>query len=164
LCTRPTENGGSVMCDVLSGGPGMCDKVWQGGGRGSKLAKNSVTYFMDGPIHVVLYACNTFVCRVWFYTMVDRSSLSPGYFVSENTLFRDTGILASGNLGLGQWAIQLLFNRSVIFINPISIRGGLVLINTEHINLSKSSLHKSHFYFNQGSIIASIQQPLRKNP
>src|SRR6218665_1958618 len=29
------------------GGPGMCDKVWQG--RGSKLAKNSVTYFMDGP-------------------------------------------------------------------------------------------------------------------
>ena len=36
------------MCDVLSGGPGMCDKVWQGAG-GSKLAKNSVTYFMDGP-------------------------------------------------------------------------------------------------------------------
>ena len=36
------------MCDVLSGGPGMCDKVWQSGG-GSKLAKNSVTYFMDGP-------------------------------------------------------------------------------------------------------------------
>ena len=31
--TRPTKNwGGSEMCDVLSGGPGMCDKVWQGGG------------------------------------------------------------------------------------------------------------------------------------
>ena len=28
LCTRPTKNlGGSEMCDVLSGGPGMCDKV-----------------------------------------------------------------------------------------------------------------------------------------
>jgi len=26
----------------------MCDKVWQGEGE-SKLAKNSVTYFMDGP-------------------------------------------------------------------------------------------------------------------
>ena len=36
------------MCDVLSGGPGMCDKVWQREGW-SKLAKNSVTYFMDGP-------------------------------------------------------------------------------------------------------------------
>ena len=28
FCTRPTKNrGGSEMCDVLSGGPGMCDKV-----------------------------------------------------------------------------------------------------------------------------------------
>ena len=36
------------MCDLLLGGPGMCDKVWQVDG-GSKLAKNSVTYFMDGP-------------------------------------------------------------------------------------------------------------------
>ena len=43
FCTRPTKNGGSEMCDVLSGGPGMCDR------GGSKLAKNSVTYFMDGP-------------------------------------------------------------------------------------------------------------------
>jgi len=34
------------MCDVLSGGgPGICDR-----GGGSKLAKNSVTYFMDGTI------------------------------------------------------------------------------------------------------------------
>ena len=35
------------MCDVILGVPGCvtkCDK-----GRGSKLAKNSVTYFMDGP-------------------------------------------------------------------------------------------------------------------
>ena len=37
------------MCDVLLGGSGMCDKVRQGEG-GSKLAKNSVTYFMDGPL------------------------------------------------------------------------------------------------------------------
>src|SRR6218665_3749021 len=38
--------GGSDMCDVLLGVPvcvTKCDR-----GRGSKLAKNSVTYFMDG--------------------------------------------------------------------------------------------------------------------
>jgi len=48
--------GGSEMCDVLLGGPGMCDKVRQG--RGSKVAKNSVTYFMDGPLstHSNLFA------------------------------------------------------------------------------------------------------------
>jgi len=36
------------MCDVLLGVPGCvteCDRVY----GGSKLAKNSVTYFMDGP-------------------------------------------------------------------------------------------------------------------
>ena len=37
------------MCDVLSGGPGMCDKVWQEG-EGVKIGQNSVTYFMDGPL------------------------------------------------------------------------------------------------------------------
>ena len=37
------------MCDVLSGGSrDVCQSVT--GGEGSKLAKNSVTYFMDGPI------------------------------------------------------------------------------------------------------------------
>ena len=40
--------GGFEMCDVLServpGCVTKCDR-----GRGSKLAKNSVTYFMDGP-------------------------------------------------------------------------------------------------------------------
>jgi len=36
------------MCDILSGGPGMCDKVLLGWG-GLKLAKISVMYFMDGP-------------------------------------------------------------------------------------------------------------------
>ena len=51
------------MCDVLSGGPGMCDKVWQG--RGSKLAKNSVTYFMDGPKwHVTSFEPLCYKC-VW---------------------------------------------------------------------------------------------------
>ena len=40
--------GGADMCYVLLGCPGMCDKLWQGEG-GSKWAKNSVTYFMDGP-------------------------------------------------------------------------------------------------------------------
>ena len=27
FCTGHTKNGGSEMCDVLLGGPGMCDKV-----------------------------------------------------------------------------------------------------------------------------------------
>jgi len=41
--------GWSEMCDVLSGGvPGCVTKCDMGGG--SKLAKNSVTYFMDGPL------------------------------------------------------------------------------------------------------------------
>ena len=36
--------GGPRFVTYFWGGPGMCDR-----GRGSKLAKNSVTYFMDGP-------------------------------------------------------------------------------------------------------------------
>src|SRR6218665_1726166 len=47
FCTRPTKNRGSEMCDVFSGVPGCVTKCDRGGG--SKLAKNSVTYFMDGP-------------------------------------------------------------------------------------------------------------------
>src|SRR6218665_157930 len=51
FCTRPTKNGGSEMCDVLLGGvPGCvtrCDR-----GEGAQLAKNSVRYFMDGPLEV----------------------------------------------------------------------------------------------------------------
>src|SRR6218665_3856695 len=49
FCTRPTKNrgGGPEMGEVLSGGARV---VGVGGGMGrSKLAKNSVTYFMDGP-------------------------------------------------------------------------------------------------------------------
>ena len=49
FCTRPTKNGGFEMCDVLWGVPGCVTKVWLGDGGGQKLAKNSVTYFMDGP-------------------------------------------------------------------------------------------------------------------
>src|SRR6218665_2860885 len=46
FCTRPTKNrGGSEMCDVLSGCVTKCDR-----GCGSKLAKNSVRYFMEGPL------------------------------------------------------------------------------------------------------------------
>ena len=42
------------MCDVLLGGfPGCVTKCDRGVG-GSKLAKNSVTYFMDGPQPVLL--------------------------------------------------------------------------------------------------------------
>ena len=48
-CTRPTENGeGSEMCDVLLGVVPRCVTKC-GRGRGSKMAKNSTTYFMDGP-------------------------------------------------------------------------------------------------------------------
>jgi len=39
--------GGSEICEVLLGVPRYvtkCDRRW-----GSKLAKNSMTYFMDGP-------------------------------------------------------------------------------------------------------------------
>ena len=48
FCTRPTKNRG--VRDVWRTFGGSRD-VWQSvtGGRGSKLAKNSVTYFMDGP-------------------------------------------------------------------------------------------------------------------
>ena len=47
FCTRPTKNGGSEMCDVLSGVPGCvtkCDRE-----EGVKMAKNSVTHFMNDP-------------------------------------------------------------------------------------------------------------------
>jgi len=47
FCTRPTKDGKSEMCDVLLGLLGCVTKCDIG--RGSKLAKNSVTYFMDGP-------------------------------------------------------------------------------------------------------------------
>src|SRR6218665_3443463 len=49
FCTRPTKirGGGFEMCDVLSG-RGSRDVTKCDRGRGSKLAKNSVTYFMDG--------------------------------------------------------------------------------------------------------------------
>ena len=40
--------GGSEMCDVLSGVLGCVTKCDRGKG-GSKLAKNSMTYFMGGP-------------------------------------------------------------------------------------------------------------------
>ena len=54
FCTRPIKNleGGSEMCDVLwrfCGVPGCVTKCDRGEG-GSKLAKNSVMYFMDGPL------------------------------------------------------------------------------------------------------------------
>src|SRR6218665_2557900 len=51
FCTRPTKNrGGSKMCDVLLEIPGCVTKCDREGGGGSKLAKNSVTYFMEGPL------------------------------------------------------------------------------------------------------------------
>ena len=49
-CTRPTKNrrGGPRCVMYFLGGPGMCDKVWQG--EGVKICQNSVTYFMGGPL------------------------------------------------------------------------------------------------------------------
>jgi len=43
--------GGPRCVTYFRWGPEMCDKVWQGGGA-SKLVRNSVTYFMDGPEEV----------------------------------------------------------------------------------------------------------------
>src|SRR6218665_878631 len=60
FCTRPTKNGGSEMCDVLFwGAPGCVTKCDRG--RGSKLAKNSVTYmyFMDSPMAKKLSLINS---------------------------------------------------------------------------------------------------------
>src|SRR6218665_4175336 len=39
------------MCNILLRGPGICDKVCIK--LGLKLAKNSMTHFMDGPISVL---------------------------------------------------------------------------------------------------------------
>src|SRR6218665_2569872 len=54
LCTRTTKNRGGPRCVTYfrGGVPGCVTKCDRG--RGSKLAKNSVTYFMDGPLWVRL--------------------------------------------------------------------------------------------------------------
>ena len=76
------------MCDVLPGGVSgyvkKCDR-----GRGSKLAKNSVTYSMDGPL-------STFFC-MWFtaphpyrcphltlYTVLWSNSVIAGAVIAGN--------------------------------------------------------------------------------
>src|SRR6218665_1280318 len=50
FCTRHTEGTGAVISlwRTYGGVPGCVTKCDRG--RGSKLAKTSVTYFMDGPI------------------------------------------------------------------------------------------------------------------
>src|SRR6218665_3869611 len=53
FCTRPTKIGvGSRCVTYFWGVPGCVTKCDRG--RGSKLAKNSVTYFMNGP-YVCMY-------------------------------------------------------------------------------------------------------------
>src|SRR6218665_1363676 len=52
FCTRPTKNRGSKTCDVLLGVPGCVTKCDRG--RGVKIGKNSVTYFMDGPYTICI--------------------------------------------------------------------------------------------------------------
>src|SRR6218665_1319906 len=65
FCTRPTKNrgeGGPRCVTYFRGVPGCVTKCDRG--RGSKLAKNSVTYFMDGPCRpmcICTYVC-TYVC------------------------------------------------------------------------------------------------------
>ena len=50
--TRPTKNRGGPTCvTYFRGVPGCVTKCDRGGG--SKLAKDSVTYFMDGPIPII---------------------------------------------------------------------------------------------------------------
>src|SRR6218665_1974712 len=53
FCTRPPKNrgGGSRCVTYFRGVPGCVTKCDRG--RGQKLAKNSVTYFMDGPIYIL---------------------------------------------------------------------------------------------------------------
>src|SRR6218665_1169661 len=49
LCTRPTKNrGAGPRCVTYFRGVPGCVTKCDRGERGSKLAKNSVTYFMDG--------------------------------------------------------------------------------------------------------------------
>ena len=42
----------------------VCDR-----GGGSKIAKNSVTSFMDGPMHAVHILCNAFIMQCIYYAM-----------------------------------------------------------------------------------------------
>src|SRR6218665_2908536 len=63
--------GGSEMCDVLLGVPRCVTKC----DRGSKLAKNSVTYFMDGPLCSSL---GLLVCGVTTWGPLHITSLCLG--------------------------------------------------------------------------------------
>src|SRR6218665_2423330 len=52
FCTRPTKNRGGPRCvTYFQGVPGRVTKCDRGE-EGSKFAKNSLTYFMDGPIAI----------------------------------------------------------------------------------------------------------------
>src|SRR6218665_1711498 len=57
FCTRPTKNRGGPRCVTYfrGGVPGYVTKCDRG--RGSKLAQNSVTYFMDGPMRLPFLRC-----------------------------------------------------------------------------------------------------------
>src|SRR6218665_857201 len=49
ICTMPTKNRGDPRCvTYFRGVPGCVT-----GGRGVKIGQNSMTYFMDGPFHVI---------------------------------------------------------------------------------------------------------------
>src|SRR6218665_1666950 len=50
FCTRPTKNGGPRCVTYFRGEVLGCVTKCDRGMGGSKLAKNSVTYFMDGPL------------------------------------------------------------------------------------------------------------------
>ena len=57
FCTRPTKNGGLRCATYFLVVPECVTKCDRG--RGSKLSKNSVTYFMDGPILTLMNGYKT---------------------------------------------------------------------------------------------------------
>src|SRR6218665_3295752 len=73
FCARPTKNRGVRGGTYFRGGgvPGCVTKCDRGRG-GSKLTKNIVTYFMDGP-------------------MGNRMAYPTGYSISGDVVFSDTG-------------------------------------------------------------------------
>ena len=76
------------MCDVLSGGvPGCVTKCDRGRG-GSKLAKNSVTYFMDGPLINRLQAIH--------------NALASAITKTPSTTYRITPVLKIKNITINQ--------------------------------------------------------------
>src|SRR6218665_1392188 len=94
--------GGSEMCDVLfwevPGCVTKCDR-----GRGSKLAKNSVTYFMDGPqptqqVQVDGNVVDMVDSFTYLGSLVDRNGKSEAELIQRITIARNCMTLLDGNI------------------------------------------------------------------